>query len=43
RVPLPVTEQLFEEILTLPLYYELTDDQVDEVIAAVKELVGAAG
>lgn len=34
---LPVTEQVAEEILTLPLYYELTDEQVTTIIGAVKE------
>lgn len=32
---LPVTEQLGEEILTLPLYYDMTDEQVSTVIEAV--------
>lgn len=32
---LPVTEQLGEEILTLPLYYDMTDVQVSTVIEAV--------
>ena len=35
RVPLPVTEQVFGEIVTLPLYYEMTDSDVDKVIDAV--------
>jgi perosamine synthetase len=30
---LPVTEKLFAEIVTLPLYFEMTDDDVDRVIA----------
>jgi perosamine synthetase len=34
--PLPVTEQLYEEILTLPLYVEMTDADVEEVIGEVK-------
>ena len=34
-MPLPVTEQLGEEILTLPLYYDMTDEQVSTVIEAV--------
>jgi len=37
RVPLPRTEQLFEEIITLPLYFEMTDEDVDRVIGAVQE------
>jgi perosamine synthetase len=32
---LPVTEKLGEEILTLPLYYDMTDVQVSTVIEAV--------
>lgn len=32
---LPVTEQLFGEILSLPLFVELTDDQVERVIDGV--------
>ena len=32
---LPITEQLGEEILTLPLYYDMTDEQVSTVIGAV--------
>jgi perosamine synthetase len=32
---LPVTEQLFGEILTLPLYFEMTDDDVAKVIEAI--------
>jgi perosamine synthetase len=34
-MPLPVTEQVFEEILTLPLYFEMTDADVQQVTAAV--------
>jgi len=33
----PIAEQLAKEILSLPLYTELTDEQVQEVIAAVLE------
>jgi perosamine synthetase len=36
RVSLPVTEGVFEEILTLPLFFEMTDEQVDAVIAGVR-------
>lgn len=35
RTPLPVTEALHAEILSLPLYYELTAGQLETVIAAV--------
>jgi perosamine synthetase len=33
---LPVTEALYGEILTLPLFVEMTDAEVDQVIAAVR-------
>ncbi len=36
RVRLPYTEMLFKEILTLPLYYEMTDNDVEKVINAVR-------
>ena len=32
---LPVTEQIGEEILTLPLYYDMTNEQVSTVINAI--------
>lgn len=35
RVPLPVTEELYEEIVTLPLYFEMTDTDVEMVIEEV--------
>jgi perosamine synthetase len=34
-VHLPVTEQIYDEILTLPLFADITDAQVDQVIEAV--------
>lgn len=33
--PLPVTEKIGKEILTLPLYYDMTDDDVNKVIDCV--------
>lgn len=36
REPLPVTERLYDEVLTLPLYFEMTDPDVETVIAAVR-------
>jgi perosamine synthetase len=36
RTSLPVTERLYSEILTLPLFYEMTDDNVEHVIAAIE-------
>ncbi|MEE9212138.1 MAG: DegT/DnrJ/EryC1/StrS aminotransferase family protein [Phycisphaeraceae bacterium] len=35
RVCLPVTEQLYGQIITLPLYVEMTDEQIGRVIASV--------
>ena len=35
EVSLPVSECLYKEIMTLPLYYEMTDDDITEVITAV--------
>lgn len=34
----PKAEKLYEEILTLPLYYSMTDQDVEDVIAAVKRI-----
>jgi perosamine synthetase len=36
RCHLPVTEQIYDEILTLPLFPDITDAQVEKVIKAVK-------
>jgi dTDP-4-amino-4,6-dideoxygalactose transaminase len=38
-VSLPVTERVCEEVLSLPMYPNLTDAEVDEVIAAVRAAV----
>ena len=35
----PVAERVYEGFLSLPLYYSLTDDDVDRVISAVKETI----
>ncbi len=35
--PLPVTEKVCNEILTLPLYYDMSDDDVDLVIKSMTE------
>ena len=35
RQPLPVTEQVFVEMVTLPMYYELTEIDQQTVIDAV--------
>lgn len=34
--PLPITEQLYGELLSLPLFADLTDGQVDRVVASVR-------
>lgn len=36
RVALPVTEAVFEQMLTIPLHCELTDDDVTKVISSIK-------
>lgn len=41
EVSLPVTEQLSREIVSLPLYPELTDEEVDWVIASVNAFQAA--
>lgn len=35
----PKAEQLYDSMMSLPLYYSLTDSDVDDVIAAVRKLV----
>lgn len=39
RGAFPVAERVTEEIVSLPMYPELTDEMVDEVAAAVREFV----
>lgn len=36
----PVSENYYQEAFTLPLYYSLTDEQQDEVVQALKEVLG---
>ncbi len=36
----PVALQYYQEALSIPLFYDLTDEQQDRVISAIKELVG---
>jgi len=36
RTSLPVTERLFDEILSLPLYCEMTAEDVEEVVSSVR-------
>jgi dTDP-4-amino-4,6-dideoxygalactose transaminase len=38
--PLPVTERLYTEIVTLPLYFEMSDADVEEVVSAVRQFRG---
>ncbi|MDE7114678.1 MAG: DegT/DnrJ/EryC1/StrS family aminotransferase, partial [Acetatifactor sp.] len=35
----PKAEKLYEEEISLPLYYAMTDQDVEDVIAGVKKLV----
>lgn len=35
----PVAEALYEEIITIPLYYSLSDEDVNSVIEAVKKVI----
>ena len=35
----PIAEELYENIMSIPLYYGLTDDDVETVIEAVKKVV----
>ena len=37
----PVSEQMAGEVMSLPLYAELTEEQQDEVVAAVKEALAS--
>ncbi|MGH7582845.1 MAG: DegT/DnrJ/EryC1/StrS family aminotransferase [Gemmatimonadales bacterium] len=37
---LPVTEQAMKEVISLPVYPELTDAQQDEVVGAIREFYG---
>lgn len=43
RDDLPVTEKVAEELFTLPMYPELTDEQVEEVADALRDCVPAKG
>ncbi|MCW5978761.1 MAG: DegT/DnrJ/EryC1/StrS family aminotransferase [Bryobacteraceae bacterium] len=41
RCSLPVTEELYREIVTLPLYYEMTDGDVEEVVREVRAFLAS--
>jgi len=43
KAPLPVTEKVAEEIITLPLYYDMTDADVMLVIDSIKEFANGTG
>jgi dTDP-4-amino-4,6-dideoxygalactose transaminase len=36
---LPVTERITKEILSLPMYAELTDDQIGHIVSTIKEFI----
>ena len=36
----PEAERVYEQILSIPLYYGLTDEDVESVITAVKKVIG---
>ncbi len=36
----PNAQQYYQEALSIPLFYDLTDEQQDQVISAIRELVG---
>jgi dTDP-4-amino-4,6-dideoxygalactose transaminase len=40
---LPVTEATSDRLLRLPMYFDLTDDDVDAVIAGIHSFYGLAG
>jgi perosamine synthetase len=40
RTELPRTEQLFDEVVSIPLYSGLTDEEVDTVVSAVRSFFG---
>ncbi len=39
RGDFPVSERYYEEVFTLPIYYDLTDAEQDQVVAALKEVL----
>lgn len=43
RAALPVTEKVAQELVTLPIYPEVTDEQVEEVANALRDCVPAQG
>ena len=43
RRPLPITEDIAERLVTLPLFPHMTDDQLDRVAAQILEMLAARG
>lgn len=39
----PIAEALFEEIISIPLYYTMTDDDADYVIETIRQILKNAG
>lgn len=39
RGDFPASERYYEEAVTLPIYYDLTDEEQDQVVAALKEVL----
>lgn len=42
-LPLPVTDRLSEEVLSIPVRPNLTDEELDQVIEAVREVATPVG
>ncbi|MDD3068192.1 MAG: DegT/DnrJ/EryC1/StrS family aminotransferase, partial [Acholeplasmataceae bacterium] len=35
----PIAEELYENILTLPLYYLMTEEDIEDVVIAIKKVI----
>jgi dTDP-4-amino-4,6-dideoxygalactose transaminase len=42
RQPLPVTESLYERVLCIPLFHDLSDAQIDRIAATIREGIGGS-
>lgn len=40
KEPLPVTEEVWKRLITLPLFPDLTDDHQDHIVASIREFKG---
>lgn len=40
EVYLPITDNIYEEILCLPMHYELSNDEIKEICSVIKEFIG---